>query len=119
MKIDSVGGDLRPKKIVKKRIKGGSETGDGIRLHGEAGAPVEQKNGCDQWKKDELPGKCVDKRRMQTNTSETRQRRKLLCRKINIFYVGKDAVIQNFAMLLRINGMLSRFIPGCIYMKKR
>ena len=39
------------------------------RLHGEAGAPVEQKNGCHQWKKDELPGKCVDKRRMQTNTS--------------------------------------------------
>lgn len=119
MKIDRVGGDLRPEKIIKKRIEGGRGTGDEIRLHGEAGASVEQKNGCDQWKKDELPGKCVDKRRMQTNTSETRQRRKLLCRKINIFYVGKDAVIQNFAMLLRINGMLSRFIPGCIYMKKR
>ena len=49
--------------------------GDEIRLHGEAGASVEQKNGRHQWKKDELPGKCVDKRRMQTNTSETRQRR--------------------------------------------
>jgi len=29
-------------KIVKKRIKGGRGTGDEIRLHGEAGAPVEQ-----------------------------------------------------------------------------
>lgn len=69
MKIDRVGGDLRPEKIVKKRIEGGRGTGDGIRLHGEAGAPVEQKNGRHQWKKDELTGKCVDKRRMQTNTS--------------------------------------------------
>ena len=69
MKIDCVGGDLRPEKIVKKCIEGGRGTGDGIRLHGEAGAPVEQKNGCHQWKKDELPGKWVDKQRMQTNTS--------------------------------------------------
>ena len=69
MKIDRVAGDLRPEKIIKKRIERGRGTGDEIRLHGEAGASVEQKNGRHQWKKDELPGKCVDKRRMQTNTS--------------------------------------------------
>ena len=112
MKIDRVGGDLRPEKIIKKRIEGGRGTGEEIRLHGEAGASVEQKNGRHQWKKDELPGKCVDKRRMQTNTSETRQRRKLLCRKINIFYVGKCAIIQKFCAIFAHQGGAVKIYSG-------
>ena len=93
MKIDRVGGDLRPEKIIKKRIEGGRGTGDEIRLHGEAGASV-------------------DKRRMQTNTSETRQRRKLLCRKINIFYVGKCAIIQKFCAIFAHQGGAVKIYSG-------
>ena len=100
MKIDRVGGDLRPEKIIKKRIEGGRGTGDEIRLHGEAGASVEQKNGRHQWKKDELPGKCVDKRRMQTNTSG------------NIFYVGKCAIIQKFCAIFAHQGGAVKIYSG-------
>ena len=118
MKIDRVGGDLRPEKIIKKRIEGGRGTGDEIRLHGEAGASVEQKNGRHQWKKDELPGKCVNEECKQTPRKRGRGENSCVG-KLTYSMWENVQLFKSSALFLRIKGVLSRFIPGCIYMEKR